>query len=148
MSILYIIGHTYRNQIAFFFIYPVQSVHITINIYFYSRRLILWFISQLSLSDHVSKLLVLLVANNEWPEFTSPCFPHSWLVIGFVRRVNTMGATRGVGTTYPSRAHEFTPVFSGVRVCPFSFGHCIVCPSSIYGFWLPIWYLQILPSVY
>jgi hypothetical protein len=25
--------------------------------------------------------------------------------------------------------------------CNFSFGHCVVC-SSIYGFWLPIWYLQ------
>ena len=24
---------------------------------------------------------------------------------------------------------------------PFSFCHCIVCPS-IYGFWLPLWYLQ------
>jgi hypothetical protein len=24
---------------------------------------------------------------------------------------------------------------------PFSFGHCIVCPSLIYGFWLPFWYL-------
>jgi hypothetical protein len=22
------------------------------------------------------------------------------------------------------------------------FGHCIVCPSKIYGFWLPLWYLQ------
>ena len=46
------------------------------------------------------------------------------------------------------------PVFSGVRVirslvlcvyfvdrclsfCSFSFGHCVVCSSSIYGFWLP-----------
>jgi hypothetical protein len=46
------------------------------------------------------------------------------------------------------------PVFSGVRVtrsivlyvcfvdrclsfCTFSFGHCVVCSSSIYGFWLP-----------
>ena len=28
--------------------------------------------------------------------------------------------------------------------CPFSFGHCVVCPSSIYGFWLPIWYIQTL----
>jgi len=54
------------------------------------------------------------------------------------------------------------PVFSGVRVtqslvlcvcfidpclsfCTFSCGHCVVC-SSIYEFWLPIWYLQILPS--
>jgi uncharacterized membrane protein (DUF485 family) len=24
----------------------------------------------------------------------------------------------------------------------FSFGHCVVCPSSIHGFWLPLWYLQ------
>jgi hypothetical protein len=24
--------------------------------------------------------------------------------------------------------------------CPFSFGHCVVC-LSIYGFWLPLWYL-------
>ena len=53
------------------------------------------------------------------------------------------------------------PVFSGVRVipslvlcvcfvdgclsfCPFSFGHFVVCYSSIYGFWLPLWYLQTL----
>jgi hypothetical protein len=26
----------------------------------------------------------------------------------------------------------------------FSFGHCVVCLSSIYGFWLPLWYLQTL----
>ena len=26
----------------------------------------------------------------------------------------------------------------------FSFDHCVVCSSSIYGFWLPLWYLQIL----
>ena len=31
--------------------------------------------------------------------------------------------------------------------CTFSFGHCVVC-SSIYGFWLPLWYLQsVLKSV-
>ena len=23
--------------------------------------------------------------------------------------------------------------------CTFSFGHCVVCSSSIYGFWLPLW---------
>jgi len=22
-----------------------------------------------------------------------------------------------------------------------SFGHCVFCPSSVYGFWLPLWYL-------
>ena len=26
----------------------------------------------------------------------------------------------------------------------FSFGHCVVCSSLIYGFWLPLWYLQTL----
>ena len=53
------------------------------------------------------------------------------------------------------------PVFSGVHVtrslvlcvcfvdrclsfCTFSFGHYVVCPSSIYGFWLPHWYRQTL----
>ena len=33
----------------------------------------------------------------------------------------------------------FKPLFV---LLPFSFCHCIVCPSSIYGFWLPLWYLQ------
>ena len=54
-------------------------------------------------------------------------------------------------TAYPSGAIEFTPVVSEVRVtpslvlyvcfvdlclyfCPFSFGHCVVCSSSICGF--------------
>ena len=27
---------------------------------------------------------------------------------------------------------------------PFSFGHYVVCSSSIYGFWLPLWYLLTL----
>jgi hypothetical protein len=56
------------------------------------------------------------------------------------------------------------PIFSGVRVtrslvlcvcfidrclsfCPFPYGHCVVCFTSIYGFWLPLWYLQILLSL-
>ena len=54
-----------------------------------------------------------------------------------------------------------SPIFSGVRVtrslvscvcfvdrclssCIFSFGDCIVCFTFIYGFWLPLWYLQTL----
>jgi hypothetical protein len=28
--------------------------------------------------------------------------------------------------------------------CLFSFGHCVVCSFSIYGFWLTLWYLQSL----
>ena len=48
--------------------------------------------------------------------------------------------------------------FSGIRIArcivfcvdyclsfyPFSIGHCAVCSSSIYGFWLPLWYPQTL----
>ena len=49
------------------------------------------------------------------------------------------------------------PGFNGVRVawslvfcvmfcrslfCNFSFTHCSICPSSVYSFWLPLWYLQ------
>ena len=72
-----------------------------------------------------------------------------------------LNSNSGAGTAYPSGAHEFTPRISGVRVtrslvlcisfvdrclsfCTFSFGHCVDCSSSIYGFWLTLWYLQTL----
>jgi predicted nucleic acid-binding Zn ribbon protein len=59
--------------------------------------------------------------------------------------------------TFPEHLRS-PPVFSGVRVtrslvlyvclvdhclsfCTFSFGHCVVCSSSIYRLWLPLWYL-------
>jgi hypothetical protein len=31
--------------------------------------------------------------------------------------------------------------------CTFPFGHCVVCSYLIYGFWLPLWYLQTLPCL-
>ena len=92
---------------------------------------------------------------------TSRSFPRSWLITGFVVRL-----TRRVSLveqellTLPE--HLSSPsVLSGVRVtrsldlyvcfvdrcvsfCTFSFGHCVDCFSSIYGFWLPLWYLQTL----
>jgi hypothetical protein len=53
------------------------------------------------------------------------------------------------------------PVFSEVRFtrslvlyacfvysCPFVLFHCVVCSSSIYGFWLPLWYLQTFLTYY
>jgi hypothetical protein len=91
-------------------------------------------------------------------------FPHSWLITGFLTRL-----TRRVPLveqellTLPE--HLSSPlVFSGVRVtrslvlcvcfvdrclsfCPFSFSHCAVCPSSIYGFWLPLWNLQTIHEI-
>ena len=88
-------------------------------------------------------------------------FPRSWLITGFVTRL-----TRRVSLVeqelLPLPEHlNSPPVFSGVRVTrslvlyvcfvdrclsfySFSFGHCVACFSSIYGFWLILWYLQIL----
>jgi hypothetical protein len=31
--------------------------------------------------------------------------------------------------------------------CTFSLCHCVVCSSSIYEFWLPLWYLQALLTI-
>ena len=84
---------------------------------------------------------------------------HFWLITGFVTRL-----TRRVPLVelelllFPEHLSP-SPVFSGVGVTPylvicvffvdrclsfstFSFGHCVVCSSSIYGFWLPLWYLR------
>jgi hypothetical protein len=65
----------------------------------------------------------------------------------------------------PFRSTSVHPGFSGVRItrssvlcvcfvercislCPFSFDHCVVCAASIYGFWLPLWYLQTILTIY
>ena len=91
------------------------------------------------------------------PYFRS--FSHSWLITGFVTRL-----TRRVQELLTLPEHlSSNPIFSGVGVtpylvicvffvdrclsfCTFCFGHCVVCSSSIYGFWLPIWYLRISPT--
>jgi len=104
---------------------------------------------------------------HKWPRIfphvvnTSRSFPHSWLITGFVTRLTL------VEQELPTLPEQLSspPVFSGVRVtrslvlsvcfidrclsfCTFSFGHCVVCPSSIYVFWLPLWYLQTLLIIY
>ena len=80
---------------------------------------------------------------------------HAWLITGFVtiltRRVPLVEQQL---LSLPDHLSSPT-VFSEVRVtrslvykcvrfvdcclscCPFSFGYCVVCTSSIYGFWLP-----------
>jgi hypothetical protein len=94
---------------------------------------------------------------------TSRSFPHSWLITEFVTRLTWWVPL--VEQELPTLPEHLSspPVFSGVRVtrslvlyvcfvyrclsfCTFSFGHCVVCSSSIYmyGFWLPLWYLQTL----
>ena len=92
---------------------------------------------------------------------TSRSFPHSWLITGLVTRLTRrVSLVEQEQLTVPDYLSP-SPVFSGVRVtrfsvlcvcfddrclsfCPFSLGRCIVCFSSIYGFWLPLLYLQSL----
>jgi hypothetical protein len=92
---------------------------------------------------------------------TSRSFPRSWLITGCVTRwIRRVSLVEQELPTLPEHLSS-PPIFSGVRVtrslvlyvcfvdpslsfCPFSFGHCAVFSSSIYGFWLPLWYFQTL----
>jgi hypothetical protein len=102
----------------------------------------------------------------KWPRYvplvvnTSRSFRHSWLITRFVIRLTRqVPLVEQERTAYPSGAPEFTLGFSGVRVIRsvvlgvyfvdrclsfWSFGHCVVCSSLNYGFWLSLWYLQTL----
>ena len=37
--------------------------------------------------------------------------------------------------------NQYCPIVTSTK-WTLQYVHCIVCPSSIYGFWLPLWYLQ------
>ena len=60
-----------------------------------------------------------------------------------------VGTSCWAGTAFPPGSHELIPVFSG-SLC---YSIIVVCPSSIYGFWIPLWwnsieeYLSIFSSV-
>ena len=108
---------------------------------------------------------------HKWPRICSTCrkhfpsFPHSRLINGFVTILTQrVPIVEQELLTIPEHLSS-PPVISGVRVtrslilyvcfvdrclsvCTFSFGHCVVCSSSIYGFWLLLWYLQTLPTQY
>ena len=103
----------------------------------------------------VLKSILPLVVN------TSRSFPHSWLITDFVTRLTRWVSLVEQELFTHSEHLSSPPVFSRVRVtrslvlyvcfvdrclsfCTFSFGHCVVCSSSIYWFWLPLWYLQTL----
>ena len=90
-------------------------------------------------------------------------FPHSWHITGFVAILTRRVPLVELELLTLSEHLSSPPVLSGVSVtrssvlfvcfvdrclsfCPFSFGHCVVSFSSIYGFWLPFWYLQTLLS--
>jgi hypothetical protein len=94
---------------------------------------------------------------------TSQSFPHSWLITEIITRLTRRTPLVEQELFTLPEDMSSPPVFNGDRVtrslvlcvcfvdrclsfCPFSFGHCVVCSSSIYGFWLPLWYLQILST--
>ena len=90
---------------------------------------------------------------------TSRSFPHPWLITGFVTKLTLrVPLVEQELLTLPEHLSS-PPVFSGdcvtrslvlcvcfvdccLSFCTFYFGHCVVCSSSIYGFWLPLWYPQ------
>ena len=93
--------------------------------------------------------------------FPSHPFWHVYESDGFVTRLRRRAPlVKQELPTLPG--HLSAPlVFRGVRVtrslvlcvcflnncvsfCPFAFSHRVVCPFSIYGFWLSLWYLQTL----
>ena len=90
---------------------------------------------------------------------TSQSFPSSWLITGFVTRLTRRVSLVEQELLTLSQHMSSPPVFSGVRVTRslvfcvvlcrslfvllyFFFWYCAVCSSSIYGLWLPLWYLH------
>jgi len=112
------------------------------------------------------RLTVMEYLCHKWPRLvvnTSRSFPRSWLIIGFVTRLTRRVSLVEQELLTLSEHLNSPPIFSGVRVtrslvlyvrfvdrclsfCNFYFGHCFVC-SSIYGFWLPLWYLQTIHTL-
>jgi hypothetical protein len=72
---------------------------------------------------------------HKWSRICSTCRKHfavlSWFTTYHVRVTRSLV----LYVCFVNRCLSF---------CTFSFGHSVVCSSSIYGFWLPLWYLQTL----
>ena len=75
---------------------------------------------------------------------TSRSFPRSWLITGIVTRLTRRVSLVEQELLILPEHLGSPPVFSGVRVTRSIVLYCIVCPSSIYGFWLHLWYLPTL----
>ena len=96
-----------------------------------------------------------------WPRIFSICRSHSPVFLLFsmtyqrtiINKDNTTGGNSGVGNVHTSVAPEGIPdILRGscytivgflycvlwFIVCPFSFGYCIVCPSSVFGSGYPL----------
>ena len=85
-------------------------------------------------------------------------FPHSWLITGFVTRLTRWVSLVEKELLTLAEFLSSAPAFSGVRVtrslfymkvllivvCPLYVFFFLLCFSSKYGFWLPLWYFQTL----
>ncbi len=104
---------------------------------------------------------------HKWPHICSTCRKHFPILSPFMtyhrfvtRLTLQVSLVERELLTLPEQLSS-PPVYSGVRVTrslvlyvcfvgrclsfwTFNFGHCVVCSSSIYGLWLPLWYLQTL----
>jgi hypothetical protein len=91
---------------------------------------------------------------HKWPRICSLCLIHnpvfSWLINGS----KMAGVTRGASGSHRMLVgFVLLDLLFSVFVdrcwsfCLFFFGYCIVYPSSIYGFWLPLYCLQTFPIV-
>ena len=78
-------------------------------------------------------------------------FPHSWLYHRICDKSNTMGATNGAGTAYPSGVHSVFQRGSCLSIFHFLCNclYMVVCPFvlfllviSLYILLLTFWYLQ------
>jgi hypothetical protein len=91
---------------------------------------------------------MVITTRNKWNEYT-----------GFVTRLTRRESLMEQELPTLPEHLSSSPDFSRVRItrslvvyvcfvdrclffCTFSFGHCVVCSSSIFGFWLHLWYLQ------
>jgi hypothetical protein len=104
---------------------------------------------------------------HKWPHICSTCRKHFPILSPFMtyhrfvtRLTLRVSLVERELLTLPEHLSS-PPVYIGVRVTrsfvlyvcfvgrclsfwTFYFGHCVVCSSSIYGLWLPLWYLQTL----
>jgi hypothetical protein len=89
---------------------------------------------------HQGNLVTNPVISREWRKdrevfTTSRTYPWSFVTQIFHNGQPSHGGDRKICVCFVYRCLSF---------CPFSFDHCVVCSSSIYGFWFPLWYLQTL----
>ena len=80
-------------------------------------------------------------------------FPHSWLITGATLEQELpehLSSLAVFSDDRVARSLVFCVCFIDhcLSFCTFSFGYCIVGPSSIYGFWLPLWYFQTFLMTY